>query len=180
MVAFSWVSAALFAISIFAAPFWVMAWSPISVSRTLHVDGQPFYLPIEPITTLPGLSVSDVVLPFTTITTNSSQITGETIKNAITSFKSLDDVFSDSFLRGELCLSFIKSTPQWLSLRSSILGVLIIGKGSAVLASSAITYLAELGVLQLFVSGVISVSSLGNVPTTKVSNISVMFHPPRE
>lgn len=108
MVALSWVSAALFAISIFAAPFWVVAWSPISVSRTLHVDGQPFYLPIEPITTLPGLSVSDEVLPFTTITTNSSQITDDTIKNAITSFKSSDDVFSDSFLRGKFkVMSFI-------------------------------------------------------------------------
>ena len=26
----------------------VSAWTPISVSRTLDIDGQPFYLPIEP------------------------------------------------------------------------------------------------------------------------------------
>ena len=78
----------------------VSAWSPITVSRTLDIDGQPFYLPIEPLTSFSG-SVSSEVLPFTAIVSSSGEITSDTIKDAISSYKSSDDVFSDSFLRGQ-------------------------------------------------------------------------------
>ena len=78
----------------------VSAWTPISVSRTLDIDGQPFYLPIEPLTSFSGL-VSSEILPLTAIVSSSGEITSDTIKDAISSYKSSDDVFSDSFLRGQ-------------------------------------------------------------------------------
>lgn len=80
----------------------VAAWSTISVSRTLNIDGQPYYLPVEPIASLSGAPVSGEVLPFTTIVTSSGTITSDTIKSAIASYKASDDVFTDSFLRGKL------------------------------------------------------------------------------
>lgn len=78
------------------------AWSSISVSRTLNIDGQPYYLPVEPIASLSNAPVSGEVLPFTTIVTNSGTITSDTIKSALASYKASDDVFTDSFLRGKL------------------------------------------------------------------------------
>ena len=78
----------------------VSAWTPVSVSRTLDIDGQPFYLPIEPLTSFSGL-VSSEILPLTAIVSSSGEITSDTIKDAISSYKSSDDVFSDSFLRGQ-------------------------------------------------------------------------------
>ena len=61
----------------------VSAWTPISVSRTLDIDGQPFYLPIEPLTSFSGL-VSSEILPFTAIVSSSGEITSDTIKDADT------------------------------------------------------------------------------------------------
>ena len=93
----------------------VSAWTPISVSRTLDIDGQPFYLPIEPLTSFSGL-VSSEILPFTAIVSSSGEITSDTIKDAISSYKSSDDVFSDSFLRGQPYIFILSSSFEliWL------------------------------------------------------------------
>lgn len=74
------------------------AWPSVAISRTLSIDGTPFYIPPESIAPFKG-SFSAEVLPITVIVTKDSKITSESIKSAIKSFKS-DDVFSESFLRG--------------------------------------------------------------------------------
>lgn len=74
------------------------AWSSVAISRTLSIDGTPFYLPSESTAPFKG-SLSTEALPITVIVTSDSKITSETIKSAIAGFKS-DDVFSESFLRG--------------------------------------------------------------------------------
>ena len=82
-----------------------VAKADISLSRTVTIDGTPFYLPAEPVATLGSPPTSDEILPFTAITTNATTITGGFINTTINSWKSMDDVYSDSFMQGEFFLS---------------------------------------------------------------------------
>jgi len=72
----------------------------VSVTRTISIGNQLFYIPSEPVATLPIAPVNDEILPFAAISTNKSTISEEDIANTISSWESADDVFNDSFLQG--------------------------------------------------------------------------------
>lgn len=74
--------------------------SAVSVTRTISIGNQLFYIPSEPVATLPVPPVNDEILPFAAISTNKSSISEEDISNTISSWESIDDVFSDAFLQG--------------------------------------------------------------------------------
>lgn len=80
-----------------------LAWSAIAavtVSRTLDIDGQAYYLPREPIVQFPNALDASEILPLTVISTNASGITGDALERIIESWEILDDVFDKLFLQG--------------------------------------------------------------------------------
>ncbi len=78
--------------------------SAVSVTRTISIGNQLFYIPSEPVATLPVAPLSNEILPFAAISTNKSSISEDDISSAISSWESIDDVFNDSFLQGMLVL----------------------------------------------------------------------------
>ncbi|THH19825.1 hypothetical protein EW146_g1427 [Bondarzewia mesenterica] len=88
------------------------AWAPVTVSRTLIIGDNAFYLPDEPVFTLSGLAaVTGEILPFTVFASNGSEFTGTDLSKKISSWKSLDDVFDDNFLQAAL----FKASPGLIS-----------------------------------------------------------------
>lgn len=74
----------------------------ITVSRTLNIDGEPYYLPHESLTEFSGKLGPAEVLPLSVISTNATKITGDVLKATIEGWQSTDDVFSESFLQCKL------------------------------------------------------------------------------
>ncbi|KAH8112112.1 amidase signature enzyme [Phellopilus nigrolimitatus] len=128
----------------------------ITVSRTLTIDGQAYYLPHESFSPFPDAIISDDVLPLTVITTNESTITGDLIRNTIEGWKKSDDVFSDSFLQSVLLFQT--------------------GQNTATVTASATSFLAEKSVEKLFLSGIRPPDS-GNFSTIEISRVKLPAGP---
>lgn len=75
------------------------AYASLSFSRTLFIEDAPYYIPKESLTSFSG-SISYDILPIALFTTNSSTVTGESLKSTVESWKIVDDVFSESFMQG--------------------------------------------------------------------------------
>lgn len=76
------------------------AWKVANVSRTLFIGNNPYYLPAEPLLSLPSAHLSAQILPFSAFVTNNVSITEDVLANAIASWTAADDVFDESFLQG--------------------------------------------------------------------------------
>ncbi|THG95131.1 hypothetical protein EW145_g8017, partial [Phellinidium pouzarii] len=127
----------------------------VSISRTVDIDGQPYYLPSEVYASFPE-TISDEVLPLSVITTNVSTITDALVESTIQAWESTDDVFTNSFLQGVLLINA--------------------GEGIANLSPSVLPFLQSKGVQKLFVSGVcLTPSSCEVTSSTGLSNIRSFF-----
>lgn len=76
-----------------------------STGQTVELDGIPYYLPAEPVSTLneetlllSKASASGGLIPLTVIVTNDTQYSGHDLQTTISSYTAADDVFSSGFL----------------------------------------------------------------------------------
>lgn len=75
--------------------------TPIAVSRTLTIGNGSFYVPAEPVASLPHAPLVAEILPFTIFTSNGT-VTESTLKKTLQKWEQSDDVFDTSFLQGEV------------------------------------------------------------------------------
>lgn len=89
--------------------------------QTVELDGIPYYLPAEPVTTLNGAralrskaSASGGWIPLTAIITNDTHYSSQDLQAQIASYAATDDVFSLGFLAA-VYIQHAVSTPQGYS-----------------------------------------------------------------
>lgn len=79
----------------------MVAWTPIEVSRTLTIGNSSFYVPAEPVASLPGAPLVAEIVPFTVFAgTGNGSLTDETLKQTVGEWEASDDVFDSNFLQG--------------------------------------------------------------------------------
>lgn len=75
--------------------------TPIAVSRTLTIGNNSFYVPAEPVISLPHAPLVAEILPFVVFASNGT-MTESTLKKTLQEWEESDDVFDTSFLQGEV------------------------------------------------------------------------------
>lgn len=77
----------------------------VPTGQTVELDGIPYYLPANPITTLSGEDAlrskavaSGGIVPLTVIVTNSTSYSNQDLQSTIAQYTATDDVFSSGFL----------------------------------------------------------------------------------
>lgn len=79
----------------------MVAWTPIEVSRTLTIGNSSFFVPAEPVASLPGAPLVAEIVPFTVFPSNGNgSLTEETLKQIVGEWEASDDVFDSNFLQG--------------------------------------------------------------------------------
>ncbi|KAL5508468.1 COQ2 [Sanghuangporus vaninii] len=131
--------------------------SSIHVSRTVDLYGEFYYLAQEPIAAFPASIGNKDILPVTVIITEESVLTDKTLKKTIEDWKKYDDVLSAPFLKTIVLLNG--------------------GKKTAGIDTSVISYLKELGVEDLFVSGSKSFKAPKNLRVWKISGFDIPAGP---
>lgn len=79
----------------------MVAWTPIEVSRTLTIGNSSFYVPAEPVASLPGAPLVAEIVPFTVFAgSGNDSLTEETLMQTVGEWEASDDVFDSNFLQG--------------------------------------------------------------------------------
>lgn len=79
----------------------MVAWTPIEVSRTLTIGNSSFFVPAEPVASLPGAPLVAEIVPFTVFaSTGNGSLTDETLAQTVGEWDASDDVFDSNFLQG--------------------------------------------------------------------------------
>ncbi|KAL5527170.1 hypothetical protein ACEPAG_5961 [Sanghuangporus baumii] len=131
--------------------------SAIYVSRTVDLNGEFYYLAQEPIAAFPASIGNKDILPVTVISTGESVLTDKTLEKTIKEWKKYDDVLGAPFLKTIVLLND--------------------GKKTAGIDPSVISYLKELGVEDLFVSGGKSFKAPKNLRVWKISGFDIPAGP---
>lgn len=96
-------SAARFSLTVFLSLLsTLVAASSTSKGRTIEVNGNSYYVPATPVTTLKvssgRLSQDNGLVPLTVIQSDVSKFTTSIIKNLVNAYEAADDVFNTGFL----------------------------------------------------------------------------------